>query len=276
LNDKDKGLKEFVEALNRAFAAKDEVAAQMVIEQMVSAPGESPTQIVTGAENALGVLSKLPQASEPRWTFAIGWLQWKKSDIPAARKTMDKVLASMDKLSDSQKEAALGFSGSLYMQTPDPDNARAKDIFLQLLRLTPDDYKVYNNLACNPAATAQESLEYGKKAYDLMLQNRVYEPLVADTYGWSMVQSGNERDLDAGLNVLLEAWNTKHIADIAYHIGDAYCRKNNGADAEKYLIEAQNLYNEALSKNQVSDMTLQLKINSAREKASKLKAKPGS
>ena len=68
------------------------------------------------------------------------------------------------------------------MQTPNPNFEHARDVYLQLLKLTPDDYTVYNNLACNRAVTAQQALEYGQKAYQLMHDQHTFEPLVAGAW----------------------------------------------------------------------------------------------
>ena len=159
------------------------------------------------------------------------------------------------------------------MQPPDPDLARARDIDLQLLKLTPDDYRIYNNLACNTAVDSKDSLDYSRKAFSLMQQQHTFEPLVADTYGWSLVQSGDDRNLDEGLNVLLDAWTAKEIPDTAYHLGKAYLKKNDATEAEKYLTKAQTLFDEALTRNEVMDATLQQSIVDAQNEASKLKGR---
>ena len=264
LGDRTGGLQEFLDALNATFAAKDETAGRVVVDQMVDA---------AGADAALKMVMGLPQASEPKWLLTTAWLQQKKGDIPAARKTIEQVLTNLQKLSPEEQQLALSFAGSVYMQDPDPNNDRAREIYLQLLKVTPNDYTIYNNLACNRSVPAPDALQYGKKAYDLMQQQHTFEPLVADTYGWALVQSGEERNLDAGLNVLLDAWNARHVVDIAYHLGEAYLRKNNGIEADKYLTQAQALFTDALNNKEQLDVTLQKSIVAAQDKADKLKSK---
>ncbi len=189
---------------------------------------------------------------------------------------MEQVLTNLDKLTEVQKASALGFSGSIYMQTPDPDAGRSRDIYQQLLKITPDDFRIYNNLACNRAVDAKDALEYGRRAFELMQKANLFEPLVADTYGWSLVQSGDDRNLDMGLNILQDAYRAGEFVDVAYHLGEAYLRKNNAAEAEKYLAQAQTLYNDALKDNKIVDATLQPSIVAAQERAEKLKGKKGS
>ena len=264
LDNKDAGMQEFVAAMNAAFAAKDQTSADALIGEMVSA---------AGADSALKVVSNLPEAKEPQWLLTAAWLQQKKNDITTARLTVDQVLKNLDKLSTAEQVSALGFAGSLFMQTPDPDLARARDIDLQLLKLTPDDYRIYNNLACNTAVDSKDSLDYSRKAFSLMQQQHTFEPLVADTYGWALIQSGDERNLDTGLNVLLEAWNARKVVDIAYHLGATYLKKNNAVEADKYLTQAQQLFDEAMAKKEVVDITLQESIVGAQAQVAKLKNK---
>jgi hypothetical protein len=64
--------------------------------------------------------------------------------------------------------------------------------------------------------------------------------------------------------------------DVAYHLGAAYVKKNNATEAEKYLSEAQVLYDEAIKNNQITDATLQPGIIQAQNEAVKLKGKKGS
>ena len=106
-----------------------------------------------------------------------------------------------------------------------------------------------------------------------MQAQKVFEPLVADTYGWALVQSGDERNLDTGLNVLLEAWNARQVVDIAYHLGATYLKKNNAVEADKYLTQAQQLFDEAMAKKEVVDITLQESIVGAQAQVAKLKNK---
>jgi tetratricopeptide (TPR) repeat protein len=265
MGDKENGTQEFITAIKTAFDDKNDQEAQTVVDQLVDS---------TNADSALKVISALPQAAEPRWQLTIAWLQVKKNDVAGARKTIDALLANPDKLSREVHETALAFGGSVYMQLPDPDQNKSRELYLQLLKLRPNDYKIYNNLACNKSVSSADALEYGRKAYELMQEAHTFEPLVADTYGWGLVQSGDDRNLDMGLNVLLEAYGAnKNIVDVAYHLGAAYVKKNNATEAEKYLSEAQVLYDEAIKNNQITDATLQPGIIQAQNEVVKLKGK---
>jgi tetratricopeptide (TPR) repeat protein len=227
-----------------------------------------------GVNAALQIIAALPQATDPHFEFLTSQYQFKKQAIPEARKSIDAVLANTTKLTDAQQAEALGFAGSLYMQTPDPNFDKARDLYLQLLRLRPDDYRIYNNLACNPQVSAADSLDYSHKAFDLMQKTGNYDPLVADTFGWNEVQN-DPNGLDNGLQVLLDAWKSEQIVDIAYHLGAAYLKKGNPNEASKYLTQAQSLFNDELKNNTVTDMTLQQKIIDAQRQANDKRAKAG-
>jgi hypothetical protein len=75
--------------------------------------------------------------------------------------------------------------------------------------------------------------------------------------------------------VLLNAWNSKQVVDIAYHLGAAYLKKGNPDEASKYLTQAQSLFNDQLKNNTVTDATLQQKIIDAQRQANDKKAKAG-
>ncbi|HEX3357498.1 MAG TPA: hypothetical protein VHS31_11050, partial [Tepidisphaeraceae bacterium] len=132
------------------------------------------------------------------------------------------------------------------------------------------------NLACNPAVSASDALDYGHRAYDLMQQAHAFESRVADTYGWSLVQTNDSRNIDMGINVLLDAWKADEIPDTAYHLGKAYLAKGNAIEAQKYLDKAMDLYSEALKNDQVFDNTLQQSILDAQSQLKKLKGNRGS
>ncbi len=158
----------------RPSPPKTRTAGRVVVDQMVDA---------AGADAALKMVMGLPQASEPKWLLTTAFLPQQKGDIPAARKTIEQGLTNLHKLSPEEQQLAVSFAGSVCVQDADPNNeSRAREIYLQLLKVTPNDYTIYNNLACNRSVPAPDALQYGKKAYDLMQQQHTFEPLVADTW----------------------------------------------------------------------------------------------
>ncbi len=84
--------------MNATFAAKDETAGRVVVDQMVDA---------AGADAALKMVMGLPQASEPKWLLTTAFLQQKKGDIPAARKTIEQVLTNLQKLSPEEQQLGI-------------------------------------------------------------------------------------------------------------------------------------------------------------------------
>ena len=89
------------------------------------------------------------------------------------------------------------------MIDPDPQMDKAKSIYQRLTKIRPDDYLVWNNLACMRDITPAQSLEYSQKAVDLMRRSGKPEPYVLDTWGWNLVQANR---LDEGINALNDAW----------------------------------------------------------------------
>src|SRR5262249_28457150 len=158
------------------MTAKDDASAQLVIESMA-------TEL--GLDVALRHVDKQVQGGQPQWVMLGARLQQRRGDIPAARKLVEQVLDGLDKLAVRDQAVVLTYAGTLYMIDPDPDSKRARSIYDQLAKIRPDDYTVWNNLACLPDMTPQQSLEYSQKAWELMMRTGRPEPYVLDTYGWN-------------------------------------------------------------------------------------------
>ena len=194
--------------------------------------------------------------------------------MPTARKTIDLALADLPKLPPGLQAQTLALAGTLYRYDPDPDLAKAKELYLQLVKLRPDDFQAWNNLASNKLIKPEESVQYSQKAYDAMQKANVVDPnvtaYVKDTHGWNLVQVGR---LDEGLGILLEAWQSLQFPDLAYHLAVTFLKQNKPDEAEKYLAQANELFGKYLEQRQVTDMKLQDDINAAMKQAKDLKAK---
>jgi Tfp pilus assembly protein PilF len=173
---------------------------------------------------------------------------------------IDDLLSKSDKLSPLQKSLALNYAGHAWITDPGADMSKAKDAYLQLVQLKPDDYVAWNNLACIKGLSPEESLKYSQNAYDKMQKANVNEPYVLDTHGWNLVQAGRN---DEGLGVLMTAWGNKQFPELAYHLGVVNKNKalaeHNPAllvESEKYLTQAGDLFGKAVEKHEVSDLHL--------------------
>jgi tetratricopeptide (TPR) repeat protein len=110
------------------------------------------------------------------------------------------------------------------------NRADARSLYEEILKRTPDEPDVLNNLANillaqgNPAA-----LDYAERAHRLAPN----DASVQDTLGWTLVQQGQ---VDAGLRHLRDArLRAPHNAEIRYHLAAALVRAGRAEEARKEL-----------------------------------------
>lgn len=135
-------------------------------------------------------------------------------------------------------------------QTP-PDFARAKERYVELLKLSENDLVAMNNLAFVLAEAAQPpdpqaAKVYSKAAYELVRQTNDPNPLIVDTHGWVLVLCGPE-DIRQGIQILQGVVaQSPNFIEARYHLGEALLRLVPPApvDAEKELAEALRLLDE--------------------------------
>jgi predicted Zn-dependent protease len=268
LKQKDAALQEFDVALEQSFAGKDAGASDVVLSSM----GQS-----LGPDAVLAALAPKVKTGEPRWLMTAANMQMAKQNVPAARELMDQVLAKVDTLPPATQAQVLSFTANLYMVDPNPDSAKAKGLYERVVKMQPDNYLAWNNLASNKLLKPEESLEYSTKAFDALQRAGVTDsetvPYIKDTHGYNLVLAGR---VDEGLAILMEAYQSKQFPDVAYHLGQAFLKQNKPEDAEKYLIEANRLFGEYVEKRLVTDLKLQDDISSALQQARELKAKQAS
>jgi len=251
LKDTDGAAKEFNDALNQCLAAKDDASALLVVNSMASE---------LGVPYAIKLVDRQVQGGNWHWQMLAANLQQRNGDIPAARKIVDQVMGGLDKLSLPEQAQILGYAGVLFMVDPDPDMKKAKAIYERLTTLRPDDYLVWNNLACMRDITPAQSLEYSQRAVDLMRRTGKPEPYVLDTHGWNLVQANR---LDEGINALTDAWAIEQFPDLAYHLAVANIKKGNLDEAERNLKDARELFQKKLADKTVTNMKLDDDINTA-------------
>jgi tetratricopeptide (TPR) repeat protein len=241
------------DALNQCLAIKDDAAAQLVVNSMASE---------LGVDVALQQVQKQVQTGQPQWLMLGAVLQQRRGDIAQARQLVDRVLGMMDKLSDPQQASVLNYAGTLFMIDPDPDTEKAKAIYQRLAKIRPDDFTVWNNLACMRDISPQQSLEYSQKAVDLMRKTGRPEPYVLDTHGWNLVQASR---IDEGIAALNDAWAIEQFPDLAYHLGVANLRKGNLEQADRFLQQGSELFQKKLEAKSVTSMKLQDEITAAQK-----------
>ncbi len=113
------------------------------------------TEIIQSMAKEIGVGEALARIkdraqTEPRWALMCAYLYQQDNPprINDAIKQLEHVL-TMPNLTDADRETALRYGGSLYLQTkPQPNTEKSYQCYLQLLDLAPNDLTALNNMAC--------------------------------------------------------------------------------------------------------------------------------
>lgn len=108
--------------------------------------------------------------------------------------------------------------------------ARAAENYEAILRTNADDTTALNNLAWLLVANAPEkALPLAKRAHEL----RPGEPLIADTYGWTLLANG---EVDQAVELLgAAARQAPQVPDIQYHYAAALARAGRAPEARSRL-----------------------------------------
>jgi len=244
-------------ALNEAANKKDDPAVTEIIRSMAKeiGVGEAIMRIKDRAE------------TEPRYALMIAYLYQQDSPpkTEQAVAALEKVLA-MPNLSKGDKETALRYGGSLYLQTkPKPNVQKAYDCYLNLLDLSPNDLTALNNMACLLAETMvppkpDEALKYSTRAYEIMRSTNTKEPSIMDTHGWLLTLAGQ---VDDGIALLQNVVDTSPVVDARYHLAEAYLKKAFPEEAKKQLELARAMIKRMTEMHQPYDPALDGKIDNA-------------
>ena len=110
------------------------------------------------------------------------------------------------------------------------DEAAAIAGYEKVLETAPGNVVALNNLAGIYQVKGDErALSLAKRAYEAAPGSAA----VQDTYGWSLVESG---DLDRGLELIREASKAlKGVPEVQYHLGAALARKGETEEARRIL-----------------------------------------
>jgi len=281
LGDKDEALKEFKLALN----VTDLKTAASQGEFIIRGIGEN-----CGHEPALQeATALLPDDPEGRWHLlqaselrAQGKFQ-QAEDIVAvlladpANKPAERrppLLRAMADVSQAYANA----------NAKDPakalaENLRARDAYVELLRLAPEDSIALNNLAYllaeripAPQGGPSKAKEYSTKAYELVRFSPTPNVLVLDTQGWVLTLCGGDDALE-GMSILrkmiIDREDTKTFIEGRYHLGEAYLRapKPDSGAAQKWLKEAMDLIAKDEKDGRPVDPVLKDKVQTSLAKA---------
>ena len=136
----------------------------------------------------------------------------------------------------------------IYQSQSPPDFVKAKDRYVELLKLADTDLVSLNNLAYILAENLtppdpQGAKEYSLAAFELTRKTNDPNPMILDTHGWILVLCGGP-DLRQGLQILQGVVAlTPNLIETHYHLGEAYMRQTPQTpfEAEKELSEAMRL-----------------------------------
>lgn len=263
LNDKDGALADFEAALVAANAQRSGDAATTVVRTMAEE---------IGVDEALDRIAERAK-TENRWRLMSAFLLQSKGDFDGAAEMVEAALAEYDKLTPDEKVTALRFAGSLYLgMKPQPQVQKAYDAYSKLLQLQPNDLYSLNNMACllaesmNPPRP-KEAIEYSTRAFDLMMDAGLREPLIMDTQGWMLTLNGQ---VDRGIDVLRQTVATRSFPDAHYHLAEAYLKKQYPEEAQKQLELASQHVNAAREKKQPVDAALEARIQDATARAKEM------
>jgi tetratricopeptide (TPR) repeat protein len=172
----------------------------------------------------------------------------------------------LDQLTPNVRVATLRFLGTFYLTSKNKLNpSRARELYGQLLQLTPDDYTALNNMAYalllpDSGGTPSEAIKHSQAAVNEMRKLGINDPLILDTHGWALIQNGR---IDEGINTIREALNRQEFPDGWYHIAEGYLKEQKFADAEQALRKAMDIIDQMQRDKLEVDPNLVRRIDAA-------------
>jgi tetratricopeptide (TPR) repeat protein len=253
--DRPAAMNEFLTALNLAVEARNDDVSLQLVRDIANE---------VGADEALKVV--LPKIQDIRWKLTAALLYHNKGDTEQALKLADEAMAGVSGHSPADQASVYRTAGSIYITAkPDPRVSQAADAYKKLLVLSPDDLNALNNLAYLYSdlivpRQPQTALEYSSKAFGLLTGRNQFDPLVYDTHGWVLVQSGQVAE---GIEILQQVLLRQAIPEAHYHVAEAYLKKGYPEEAERHLNAVSDLLKANEEKKQPVDPTLRAKIDDA-------------
>ena len=259
LGAKDDALGEWEKAITLADKERDDSAVIMIMQSVAK---------------ELGVAQVMPRVldrakKETRWVMFAAWLYQSEGDWKNAVGMDDQAVASLDKLSKDEQLRALQVAGGIYLSAQPPLADKAIAVYGQLLQREPEDLATLNNMACLYVDTISppqpvKALEYSQRAYDVMRKRGLTEPLVMDTHGWVLANSGKVQE---GIVLLQEVVQRRPFLDARYHLAEAFLKGQYADAAVRQLNEANQMMADAVSKKQAIDPQMKSKLEKALARA---------
>ena len=251
--------REFDAAFNLVTAAGNEQAVAVVIRTIAEELGPK------SAIEKITPLAAKSDATAYTLRLTLASLEMSDRNFTAAYQQLDKLLGDRAKLRDDQARQLYQMLGSYYLQSSPPDLKGARSAFEELLKQTPNDMMVLNNLADilskpESGGTPAQALKYSQRAYDLSAsfgQNEL-SLYIMDTHGWVLVQNNRTQD---GLTLLREAAQTARFPDVYIHLAEASLMTDNLDGAANAIDDAKRVISDYDRRKQPVDPALRPKLD---------------
>jgi len=183
---------------------------------------------LVGADAAIKVAAaRAPQ--DPHWYLLAANLCQQKSDPDGAVTWLETALSHFEQLSAADQNDVLHMAAAEYLAKSPPDTLKSADMYRRIIKRSPDDIDSLNNLACilvddpkDPAFQPREALDHSEKAYNTMVHAGQDEPLIKDTYGWTLIVNGNN---DQGLALIHDALGKQDFPEGHYHLAEGLLKQ---------------------------------------------------
>jgi tetratricopeptide (TPR) repeat protein len=262
LKDEAGAMSEYNLALTAAGA--DNAAAELIVKSMTTTVGKDKA--------VQEVMARAGQ--DVRWKLLAAALHSVYKDWDQAVKCLDDVQQHFEELNPRQKAQALRISGPLYQLARPPQLDKAKDAYLKLLKMAPDDLFALNNLATllvddSLVSQPREARQYSERAYEQVKRAQPFPAAILDTHGWVLIQCGG-KDVDDGIEILQRVIRQTSLPEAHYHLAEGYLKKQAPKKALSELkVAAESISRVSNQGIQVSP-DLEQKIQSATDRANEM------
>lgn len=187
-----------------------------------------------------------------RWRLLQIGLKRAHGDFDGAIADAERMLADPANATGADRRGPLLRAlADTHQSKPNPDYAKARAYYEELLRLVPNDLVSLNNVAFILAEMVtppdpQAAKVYSQRAYEVTQATNNPNPLILDTHGWVLVLCGG-REAEQGRRILQKvAEENPNFIEGRYHLGESYLRAQPlaPAQAEKEFTECLRLMSE--------------------------------
>jgi tetratricopeptide (TPR) repeat protein len=223
-----------------------------------------------GPDEAIKVAAARAQ-TDPHWLLLAADLCREKGDADGAINWLEMALSKFDLLSAPDQEAVLRSAATEYLAKTPADTLKSADAYRRLIKRSPNDLQSLNNLACilvepGPAYQPKEALDYSERAFNLMSHAGQDQPLIKDTYGWTLIANGRSEE---GLSLIQDALGKMDFAEGHYHLAEGFLKRQppSSEDAASELTKAMQILDQAERDGKPVDDSLKSRVQEELKRA---------